>query len=93
MDGAIVTSIIRFPNGRILLSGNPDRGIEDIKKAVKGQKLRNKDWIPDITGFAGLDAPLGKMYKNQNFAKKFASATIRHLIGKCLAPVSVCSGR
>ena len=36
-DGAIVTSVIRFPNGRILVSGNPDRGIEDIKKAVKGQ--------------------------------------------------------
>ena len=82
---AIVTSVIRFPNGRILLSGNPDRGIEDIKKAVKGQKLRNKDWIPDITGFAGLDAPLGKMYKNQNFAKKFASATIRHFIGKSVS--------
>ena len=84
-DGAIVTSVIRFPNGRILLSGNPDRGIEDIKKAVKGQKLRNKDWIPDITGFAGLDAPLGKMYKNQNFAKKFASSTIRHFIGKSVS--------
>ena len=81
-DGGKVACSVTYPDGKDLVCGDSQMGIDAFAKKFKEKKRSSMDWVIPSEKFLKIKLPLAEFVKTQSKVIMAASSIVKQFIGK-----------